>query len=227
MMKRVVFIAILAGLVLALVPGAYADTVTIGLQFNGSGPIIPVNAGPGGTAFGPASFGGWTISAVGLGTPPNPEPVLEGLTVDASAPGFLSSLQVYVSETDLTSPLGVNTFASGFTSNFILGAITSVTESTYVDTGNAVFGLGSLLSTNTFAGPIVSTQSITLNALTPSLPAPFSETEVFDIQATANGTTSDTITITTANAPEPGTLTLFGSGLVGLAGLLRRKLARA
>jgi hypothetical protein len=31
------------------------------------------------------------------------------------------------------------------------------------------------------------------------------------------------VTITDISTPEPGTLTLFGSGLLGLFGLLRRK----
>lgn len=225
-MKRVVFVAVLAGIVLLPASGAYADTVEIGLGFNG-GAVIPITSGSGSISIGPASLAGWTISALALGTPPNPEPLLESLTVEATdTSGGLSSLQVYVTEVGLSSPLGVNTFLSGFTSNFITPGVTSVVESTYVDTANGAFALTSPLSSFTFSGPITVAQSHTLGATTPSLGAPYSETEVFNILASGTGTTSDTITVSSA-VPEPGTLTLFGSGLVGLASLLRRKLARA
>lgn len=99
-----------------------------------------------------------------------------------------------------------------------------MTESTYVDLGNGVFATTSPLSSFTFTG--IGNQA--LSATTPSLVGPYSETEVFNIAATGIGSVQDTITINNASAvPEPGTLTLFGSGLIGLAGLLRRKLAGA
>jgi len=221
-MKRAVFMALLAGLVLLSASGAYADTVDIGLQFNGVGPVTLVGTGTG-SASASGILAGWNISVIALGSPPNPEPILEGLTVDATnISKSLNSLQVYVSEIGLSSPAGISTFLSGFTSNFITPGVASVTESTYVGPG-APFATTVLLSSFKFTGPISVAQSQTFGATTPFLPAGYSETEVFDISATGSGTTSDTITI--SSAPEPGTLTLFGSGLIGLAGLLRRKLA--
>lgn len=224
-MKRAVLVAVLAGLVLLLSSGAYADTVGIALGGNG-GPIAASITSPTGSlSLPPTSIFAWTISGTVFGTPPaGAEPNLEGFTVDASdTSAGLTSLQVYVTEGGLTSPTGVNTFLSGLTSNLLLGNITSVTESTFVDTGNGLFtttcGTCSLLSTQTFTG----IGSVTIGAATPSLSAPYSETELFNIVASGVGTVQDTITI--SNAPEPGTLTLFGSGLIGLAGLLRRKLA--
>jgi len=220
-MKKVVFAAVLAGLTLWLVPGAYADNVFVGLGANGGAPGLVAASGTGAVFLAPSSVAGWTVSATAFGTPlAGPEPTLEGFTVDASnTSSGISSLQIYVTEGSLSSPTGINTFLSGLTSNLLLGGIGSVTESTYIDTGNGLFTTTSLLSSQTFTG----IGSVTLGATTPSLAAPYSETEVFDIQATGVGTVQDTITI--SNAPEPGTLTLFGSGLIGLAGLLRRKLA--
>jgi hypothetical protein len=232
-MKRAVFIAVLAGFVLLFASGAYADTVGIALGVNGSGPIsilAPLNSG---ISSGSTSVGGefgWTVSGTIVGTPPNSEPTLDSFTVDASDTSQgLISLQIYASEIGLSSPTGINNFLSGFTTNLILGHITSVTESTYVDTSNGLFTTpaGGLLSTQTFLGPSAA-QSVTISAVTPNLTAPYSETEVFNIVATGIGNTQDTITISEANAvPEPGTLTLFGSGLIALAGLLRRKFAGA
>ncbi|MGB8769522.1 MAG: PEP-CTERM sorting domain-containing protein, partial [Candidatus Korobacteraceae bacterium] len=39
-------------------------------------------------------------------------------------------------------------------------------------------------------------------------------------------TTSSTTTSTTGTTPEPSSIMLFGSGILGLAGVLRRKLTR-
>jgi len=224
-MKRVVFTALVAGFVLLAASAAHADNVFIGLGANGGAPGVVAASSTGAATLPPSVILGWTVSATVFGTPPaGPEPNLEGFTVDASdTTGGNSSLQIYITEGDLSSPTGINTFISGLTSNLLLGNIASVTESTYIDTGNGLFtttcGTCSLLASHTFTG----IGSIDIGAATPSLAAPYSETEVFDIQATGVGGVQDTITI--SNAPEPGTLTLFGSGLFGLAGLLRRKLA--
>jgi PEP-CTERM motif-containing protein len=224
-MKRVVFTALVAGLALLLASAAHADDVFIGLGANGLAPGVVAASATGAASLPPSLIVGWTVSATVFGTPPaGPEPNLEGFTVDASdTSGGISSLQIYITEGSLSSPTGINTFISGLTSNLLLGSIASVTESTYIDTANGLFtttcGTCSLLATNTFTG----IGSLDIASPTPILAAPYSETEVFNIQATGVGTVQDTITI--SNAPEPGTLTLFGSGLFGLAGLLRRKLA--
>lgn len=220
MMKRGVFLAVVAGLVLLLASGAYGDDVFIGLGVNGGAPSPFAASATGTVTYSNPAFLGWNVNATAFGSPgAGPEPNLEGFTVNASdISAGVTSLQVYITEAGLSSPTGVNTFVSGLTSNFILGGIASVTESTYVDTGNGLFSLASLLSSATFTG--IGHQS--LSATTPSLVSPYSETEFFDIAATGVGTVQDTITI--SNVPEPGTLTLFGSGLIGLAGLVRRKL---
>lgn len=69
------------------------------------------------------SFSGTTTdfayTANATGTPVLPEPDLDTSTVDVSS-GTASgthTIDVYITETGLTSPLGVNQFISGFTSN--------------------------------------------------------------------------------------------------------------
>lgn len=224
MVKRVVFAAVLMALVLFLASGSYADSVGIAVGINGAAPVL-VASGSGIATFStaPGAAAGWTITGTVLGTPPNAEPTLEGLTVDASdTSAGASSVQIYVTEIGLSSPVGLSNLLNGFTSNLILGGIASVNESTFIDNAGTAFALTTPLSSFTFLGPISVAQSQTFGSSVTLVPG-FSETEVFNISATGVGTTNDTITI--SNAPEPGTLTLFGSGLIGLAGLLRRKLA--
>jgi hypothetical protein len=48
--------------------------------------------------------------------------------------------------------------------------------------------------------------------------------ESFTVLGSSNTTTTSTSTTTTGTVPEPSSIMLFGSGILGLAGMLRRKL---
>lgn len=48
--------------------------------------------------------------------------------------------------------------------------------------------------------------------------------EAFTILGTSSSTSTSTSTTTTGTVPEPGSIMLFGSGILGLVGMLRRKL---
>jgi len=48
--------------------------------------------------------------------------------------------------------------------------------------------------------------------------------EAFTVLGTSSSTTTSTSTTTTGTTPEPSSIMLFGSGIFGLAGVLRRKL---
>lgn len=111
-MKRAVFITVLVGLVTLSASGAYADSVFIGLAANGGAPGLVAASATGAVSLPPSPILGWTVSATAFGTPlAGPEPNLEGFTVDASdTSAGLTSLQIYITETGLSSPTGVNTF---------------------------------------------------------------------------------------------------------------------
>ena len=48
--------------------------------------------------------------------------------------------------------------------------------------------------------------------------------EAFTVLGTSSSTSTSTTTSTTTSVPEPSSIMLFGSGILGLAGVLRRKL---
>ena len=211
-----------------------ADTISVGVSVDGGaistiyGPAAASLAGNvySGTA------GNYSFNGSVDGAPPNTEGTLDSNNISVQYQGAAGAhtLTIYVTDQNITYPLGVQQFFSSFTSNTFTctGACTgtsgiSLGEATFVSASNALFG-GTSLASHTFTG------SNTVNGLgvfgagatTPNLgnPSNFSLTEVYTVSTDNAGEgISGTIDV-----PEPGTIFLFGGGLFGVAGLLRRKI---
>jgi hypothetical protein len=180
-----------------------------------------------------ATLNGWTISGM-TGTSYSPTVNsfvgldLGGYTATCVGVGGCSSdpLTIAISATGFTTPISLNDFLLEFSGNVHGG---SVTTSAYWDTANTYFCNGADTASND-CGSSNLIGSLTLNDGSKSLSAvggpdtirSYSVTIVDTFSAGLGADPSYSVD-TTLTTPEPGTLALFGAGLLGCALIISRR----
>lgn len=199
---------------------AAAVTVSIGTQLNG-GAIVNQGSADG-TFDITTNIGGYnSVKASGVADPFFVYPNFSTSSLDVSSTGTTDSLNVFVSESGLTSAprtyglnllssLGVTRVPSGWTLDTYV----------WLDPTNTVFGRNTMLASRSFAGPLGASSGDIASFF--DVTDPYSITVEYRIQSNGNrGGINATADIN--DVPTPSTSLLLGMGLTGLGFVMSRR----
>jgi hypothetical protein len=228
-MKRVNLALVAALLVIGLSSAAFA-TPSLSLSSGVSSAVVVGSDITNSVSYSNPNFNGWNLQIV-FGS--SNSPALQGvnglfgldvtsLTATCTGLGACSSdtLTIEFSDTDFTQVVGAGGFTTTYSSTQVGG---STTQTAWADTTNTLFGHSGLIGS---VGPFIASDHGSVSGGGPAGPAAYSLTirDVFDsLGGAASFSTDGNITA----VPEPGSLMLLGSGLLGFAGFARRKFSKS
>ncbi len=205
---------------LSWIPKAKADLVSIGLQESGvnGGRITTVDSSNGMAGSLSLSYGSFLLSG-SLAQAGTAGALLESTSLSAAVSSS-GTLHIWITAQGLASPAGLADIVSDFTVGVLLGSTASITEATFYSAADALYGIGTPLSSVRFAKAASATDFSYID-FTGGL---FSITEEYTITLAGPGLVWGTID--TADPPgdppgdpplpEPGSLLLLGTSLIGL-----------